>query len=244
MIGVPWNVPNPPGFVIVNVPPWTSSGISFFVRARLGQVGDRTRDAEQVEVLRVPDHRDDQALAVLERDGDAEVDERPRDDLLAADLAVDPRPVAQRLDGGLGDEREVGRVDAVGATGTPSSAARAPRRRATCRPRSRSSRAPRCRASGACARRRRGASRSSAPRPRRPAALRRLGCLGGRGCGAGGGGAGGAAEPADAGGAGLPAAATRRRARQARSAGGGAGSVTSTRRAGAGAAARPRRRTR
>ena len=34
MIGVPWNVPNPPGFVIVNVPPWTSSGMSFFVRAR------------------------------------------------------------------------------------------------------------------------------------------------------------------------------------------------------------------
>ena len=34
MIGVPWKVPNPPGFVIVNVPPWTSSGSSFFVRAR------------------------------------------------------------------------------------------------------------------------------------------------------------------------------------------------------------------
>jgi hypothetical protein len=33
MIGVPWNVPNPPGFVMVNVPPCTSSGISFFVRA-------------------------------------------------------------------------------------------------------------------------------------------------------------------------------------------------------------------
>ena len=34
MIGVPWNVPKLPGFVIVNVPPWTSSGRSFFVRAR------------------------------------------------------------------------------------------------------------------------------------------------------------------------------------------------------------------
>jgi hypothetical protein len=34
MIGVPWNVPEPPGFVIVNVPPCTSSGMSFFSRAR------------------------------------------------------------------------------------------------------------------------------------------------------------------------------------------------------------------
>ena len=48
------------------------------LRARaLGEVGDRARDAEQVEVLRVLDHRDDQALAVLERDRDAEVDELP-----------------------------------------------------------------------------------------------------------------------------------------------------------------------
>ena len=34
MIGVPMNVPKLPGFVIVKVPPWTSSGRSFFVRAR------------------------------------------------------------------------------------------------------------------------------------------------------------------------------------------------------------------
>ena len=32
--GVPWNVPYPPGFVIVNVPPATSSGVSCFSRAR------------------------------------------------------------------------------------------------------------------------------------------------------------------------------------------------------------------
>ena len=90
MIGVPWKVPKPPGFVIVKVPPWTSSGSSFFVRARVGEVGDRARHAEQVEVLRVLDHGHDQALAVLERDRDAEVDARPGDDLLAADLGVDP----------------------------------------------------------------------------------------------------------------------------------------------------------
>src|SRR5439155_7930058 len=32
--GVPWNVPKLPGFVIVNVPPWTSSGVRRLVRAR------------------------------------------------------------------------------------------------------------------------------------------------------------------------------------------------------------------
>ena len=55
------------------------------------------------------DHRDDQALAVVERDGEAEVDVAARDDRLAADLGVDARPVAQRLDGGARDEREVRR---------------------------------------------------------------------------------------------------------------------------------------
>ena len=45
------------------------------LRAGAGRdVGDRAGRPEQVEVLRVLDHRHDQALAVLERDGDAEVD--------------------------------------------------------------------------------------------------------------------------------------------------------------------------
>ena len=34
MIGTEINEPNGPGFVIVNVPPWTSSGWSFLARAR------------------------------------------------------------------------------------------------------------------------------------------------------------------------------------------------------------------
>src|SRR5262245_61238408 len=54
----------------------------------LGDVGDRAGGALEVQVLRVPDHRDDQAFPLLERDRDAEVDIRPRNDALAADLAV------------------------------------------------------------------------------------------------------------------------------------------------------------
>ena len=62
------------------------------------------RHAEQVQALGVPDDRDDQALAVGELDREAEVDVVARDDLVAAQLAVDPRVVAQRLDGRAGDE--------------------------------------------------------------------------------------------------------------------------------------------
>ena len=35
MIGTLMIEPNGPGFVMVNVPPWTSSGFSFFERARV-----------------------------------------------------------------------------------------------------------------------------------------------------------------------------------------------------------------
>ena len=37
MIGVPMSEPNTPGFVIVNVASWTSSGRSFFARARVAR---------------------------------------------------------------------------------------------------------------------------------------------------------------------------------------------------------------
>ena len=60
------------------------------------------------------DDRDDQALPVGELDREAEVDVVPRHDLVAADLAVDPWVLAQRLDDGSGDEGEIGRVDPVG----------------------------------------------------------------------------------------------------------------------------------
>ena len=53
-------------------------------------------------------------LPVGELDREPEVDPRPRDDLLAADLAVDPRVLLERLDDRAGDEDQVRRVDAVG----------------------------------------------------------------------------------------------------------------------------------
>ncbi len=74
MIGVPPMAPKPPGFVIVNVPPCTSSGTELLRAGALGEILDRPRDAEQVLLLGVADHGDDEALAVVEGDGDAEVD--------------------------------------------------------------------------------------------------------------------------------------------------------------------------
>src|SRR5215213_5735324 len=53
----------------------------------LRDLGDPARDPEQVEALRVLEHRHDQALAVRELDGEAEVDVVAGDDLVAADLA-------------------------------------------------------------------------------------------------------------------------------------------------------------
>ena len=81
--------------------------------------------------------RDDQALAVGELDREPEVDEVARHDLVAAQLAVDPRVVAERLDRRARDEREVRRVDAVRALVLLLAASRGSRRPSTCRPRSR-----------------------------------------------------------------------------------------------------------
>src|SRR5574337_154218 len=84
------------------------------LRARpLGEVLDRPRDPREVQVLRIPDDRDDEAPALLEGDGDPEVDELAGDDALTPDLAVHPRVLLERVDGRPRDEAEVGEVDAV-----------------------------------------------------------------------------------------------------------------------------------
>src|SRR5919201_3552238 len=79
----------------------------------LGDIGDPACQPEQVQTLRVLDHRDDQAVSALERDRDSEVDVVLDHHLLAADLGVDPRPVLDRLDRRAGDEGEVRGGDAV-----------------------------------------------------------------------------------------------------------------------------------
>ena len=81
MIGVPMIEPKTPGLVIVKVPFWTSSGLSFLPARPLAQVVDRPGQAEQRELIGVLHDRDDEAP--VERHGDAEVDVAPEDGALA-----------------------------------------------------------------------------------------------------------------------------------------------------------------
>ena len=111
MIGVASTAPNCPGLVIVNVPPWTSSGLEPLGPGSLGEVGDRGGEPLEAEPLRLVDHGHDQP--VLEGDRDPEVDVVVVDDLLAVDRRVERRMMLERLDRGRGDEREVGERDAA-----------------------------------------------------------------------------------------------------------------------------------
>ena len=85
--------------MIVNVPPCTSSGFSFFDRARVREILDRAAQPEQILLVGVPDHRHDQPL--IERHRDAEVDVLLVDDVVAVDRGVDDRERAQRVDDDL-----------------------------------------------------------------------------------------------------------------------------------------------
>ena len=86
MIGVARTVPNWPGLVIVNVPPWTSSGRELLRARALRQVGDRRCEALQVQALRLLYDRHDQT--VFECDRDPEVHVVVVDQVLAVDGGV------------------------------------------------------------------------------------------------------------------------------------------------------------
>ena len=73
MIGVAMIEPYCPGFVIVNVPPRTSSGVSSPARARLARSLMRAGQPLDGQLVRVADDRDDQPV-LAERHGDPEVD--------------------------------------------------------------------------------------------------------------------------------------------------------------------------
>ena len=106
------NVPAPPAFVIVTVPPVMSSAESFFVRARLARSDTSRAMRPQPLVLRVVDDRHDQAL-VVEVHRDADVDVVVHDQLAVADGGVHVRELGQRVDQRPGDEREVGEAEAL-----------------------------------------------------------------------------------------------------------------------------------
>ena len=69
--------------------------------------------AEQVERLGVLDGRHHQALAIVDRDGHAEVDVALDDGVVLADLRVHPRPRSHRVDGRAHDEGQEREADAI-----------------------------------------------------------------------------------------------------------------------------------
>ena len=84
-------------------------GRDLVVAGAVGQVGDRPGEAGDVEVPRVLDDGDEQALLGVH--GDGEVLLAVVDDLLAVDAGVDVRVGLQRLDRGEGEERQVAELD-------------------------------------------------------------------------------------------------------------------------------------
>ena len=85
-------MPNGPGFVIVNVPPSTSSGISCLVARALGEVVHLARDEPEALAVGVADHRGDEAFEV-EVDGDRQVDVVVDHERVVADARVHAREV-------------------------------------------------------------------------------------------------------------------------------------------------------
>ena len=83
MMGSPNWAPKLPGFVIVKVPPWTSSGFRPLARARVGEVRDRAAQAEQVLLVCVLQHGHDEPP--VERHRNPDVDLLLVDDVVAVD---------------------------------------------------------------------------------------------------------------------------------------------------------------
>jgi hypothetical protein len=89
----------------------TSSGSSFLVRARSARSAMARARLQETEPLGLPDHGHNQPP--LQSHGDAQVDPRVVVDEAVDQRSVDDGEFDQRLNGGGGDERHIGELDAV-----------------------------------------------------------------------------------------------------------------------------------
>ena len=95
--------------MIVNVPPWTSSGLSLPSRARVAS--SAIAAASPSTLSRCACRITGTTRPFLERDRDPEVDVVVEDHLIPVDRGVEDREAPQRLDGRQSDERQIGRLD-------------------------------------------------------------------------------------------------------------------------------------
>ena len=86
-------------------------GSELLVAGAVGDIDDGASDAEEVLLFGLLDDRDDEAP--VERNGDADVDVLVVEDRFALDGGVDDGVLAQRFDGGAGDEGHEGQLHAV-----------------------------------------------------------------------------------------------------------------------------------
>ena len=113
MIGVSNSAPRLPVLVSVKVPPPSSSGRDLVRAGPLGQVGDLARDPAEAEVAGVVDDRHQQPALGVHRDAEVlgvVVGDRAG---LLVDRGVHRRVRLERLDGGLGEERQERELDAL-----------------------------------------------------------------------------------------------------------------------------------
>ena len=110
-IGVDIIEPKMPPFVIVNVPPVSSSICSAPLRARSPKSRIACSMAAKPLRLGVAQHGHDEPA--VRRDGHADVEELVIDDVVAVDGRVQHRVLAQRLDRSFDEERHEAELDAV-----------------------------------------------------------------------------------------------------------------------------------
>ena len=95
MIGVPNRLPKLPKLVMENVPPVHLVRLELPGAGARGEIDDRALQPDDVLLVRVANHGNDQAA--LERHGDPDVDLVVIDDVRAFDRRVHDREGAQRL---------------------------------------------------------------------------------------------------------------------------------------------------
>ena len=128
MIAVKCSMPNIPRFETVKVPPDSSGGVIVSVAHLLGQRAGVAGDLPERLAVGVEDGRHHER--VLRRDRDPDVHARVELEVAVAVGAVDARVLAQR--GGAQALTTMSLKDGAGSR-RPPSAARAARRRASCR---------------------------------------------------------------------------------------------------------------
>ncbi len=68
MMGIPTRVPRTPGLVMEKVAPWISSGFSLRLRALSARSTIRLAIPTRLELVSIPDYRDDETRVQIHRD--------------------------------------------------------------------------------------------------------------------------------------------------------------------------------